>query len=113
MDEDDIIEATAVVSEETNEFWVPEDEQELWVVNEQSLGEFESNELASEESWDHSSVEVADDVGGEVEEPNATKSTLWNEAQSDTLLAAGREWGEAPGFMDKAEEEIKEADSVS
>jgi hypothetical protein len=54
MDEDDIIEATAVVSEETNEFWVPEDEQELWVVNEQSLGEFESNELASEESWDHS-----------------------------------------------------------
>jgi hypothetical protein len=98
MDEDDIIEATAVVSEETNEFWVPEDEQELWVVNEQ---------------WDHSSVEVADDVGGEVEEPNATKSTLWNEAQSDTLLAAGREWGEAPGFMDKAEEEIKEADSVS
>jgi hypothetical protein len=56
---------------------------------------------------------VADDVGGEVEEPNATKSTLWNEAQSDTLLAAGREWGEAPGFMDKAEEEIKEADSVS
>ncbi len=34
--------ATAVVFKETNEFWVPEDEQELWVVNEQSLGDLES-----------------------------------------------------------------------
>jgi len=102
-----------VVSEEPNEFWVSEDEQKLLVVNVQSLVESESIELASEESWDHSSREVADDVGGEGENPNATKSNLWNEAQSDTLLAAEREWGEAPGFMEKEEEEIKEADSVS
>lgn len=33
-------------------------------------------------------VEVANDVGGEGEEPNATNLNLWKEAQSDTLLAA-------------------------
>jgi hypothetical protein len=79
-DEEYIIEAIAVVSEEINEFWVPEGEQELWVANDQSLGEYESNESASEESWDHGSVEVADDVGDEGEELNATKSNLWNDA---------------------------------